>query len=106
EVKPTRTNTPLHALTTLNDTTYVEAARGMAQRVLRHDPSRDKQLAYAFRLATAREPDEQEREVLSNRLDALRQDFAEHPDEATAVLTVGESPRDESLDPAEHAAWT
>src|SRR5690606_236683 len=84
EVKPTRTNTPLHALTTLNDTTYVEAARGMAQRVLRHDPARDKQLAYAFRLATAREPDEQEREVLSNRLDALQQDFAEHPDEATA----------------------
>jgi hypothetical protein len=106
EVKPTRTNTPLHALTTLNDITYVEAARGMAQRVLQHASSRDERLEYAFRLATAREPDEREREVLSRRLDALRQDFADHPDEAIEVLTVGEAPRDESHDPAEHAAWT
>jgi hypothetical protein len=106
EVKPTRTNTPLHALTTLNDTTYVEAARGMAQRVLQHEPSREPRLRYAFQLASARAPDEREVEVLSNRLAALRQDFADHPDEALDVLAVGESPRDESLDPAEHAAWT
>lgn len=36
-VKEARTNTPLHALTTLNDITYVEAARAMAQRVLQDD---------------------------------------------------------------------
>src|SRR5690606_24010367 len=106
EVKPTRTNTPLHALTTLNDTTYVEAARGMAQRVLQQAASREERLQHAFQLATARGPDEREMEVLSNRIAALQQDFSDHPDEAHEVLAVGESPRDESLDPAEHAAWT
>src|SRR5207249_2783232 len=64
-VKPTRTNSPLHALTTLNDVTYVEAARALAQRVLTTaGPSADERVELAFRLVLARRPSAAEKEVL------------------------------------------
>src|SRR5262249_19835872 len=65
EVKPTRTNTPLHALVTLNDVTYAEAARVLAGRVLREGgPTAEGRLAWCFRLATARPPSGRELAVL------------------------------------------
>ena len=106
EVKPTRTNTPLHALTTLNETMFVEAARAMAERVIRSGETQPERLQHAFRLATSRRAGTDEIEVLSRRIDAFRADFAANPDDAKALLSVGESPRDESLDVAEHAAFT
>lgn len=105
EVKPTRTNTPLHALTTLNETTYVEAARGMAARVLSQRDSKSDRLRYAFQIATSRSPTESELQVLARRIDALQTDFTDHPQEAIELLSVGDSPRDETLEPPEHAAY-
>jgi mono/diheme cytochrome c family protein len=104
-VKPTRTNTPLHALATLNDPTYVEAARALAERVLKEtgDAAR---LDLAFRRVLARSPKEPERRVLLSGLRRLRGEFAARPEDAKKLLKVGESKRDESLDPVEHAAWT
>jgi hypothetical protein len=103
-VKPTRTNTPLHALATLNDPTYVEAARALAQRALeaKDDGTR---LDRAFRLVLARLPGDEERAVLLSGLARLRKEFAARPDDATKLLKVGESKRNEALDPVEHAAW-
>jgi hypothetical protein len=65
-VQRSRTNTPLQALTLLNDRVYVAAAKGLAERVLRERPdaSRDEQLAYAFQLCTARTPQPRERQAL------------------------------------------
>src|SRR5262249_26332454 len=63
-VKPSRTNSPLHALTTLNDVTYVEAARALAERVLGSsdaDASSEARLERAFRLVLARRPSDPER---------------------------------------------
>jgi hypothetical protein len=103
-VKPTRTNTPLHALATLNDPTYVEAARALAERALeaKDDPSR---LDRAFRLALARAPKDEERALLLSSLERLRNEYAARPDDAKKLLKVGESKRNESTDPVEHAAW-
>ncbi len=128
EVKAKRTNTPLHALTTLNDITYVEAARALAQRVLCFSPSQtgltrflqDSQdglkqsaaspdagrLDHLYRLVLARAPAAEERAVLLKRLAWLRAQFAADPAAADALLRVGESPRDENLSPTDHAAWT
>jgi hypothetical protein len=106
-VKIARTNTPLHALVTLNDVTYVEAARALAQRVLL-GPARDDagRITEAFRRLTAREPKPAELEILSRRLDKLRKLFT--GDEATAkkLIATGESPPDPKLNPAELAAYT
>jgi hypothetical protein len=105
-VKVARTNTPLHALVTLNDTAFVEAARVMAQGVsiaAEDDPGR---LDFAFRSLTARPPQAEERKILLARLQTLRAQFRADPEAARQLASVGEAPRPEALDPVEHAAWT
>lgn len=106
-VTPRLTNTPLHALILLNDPAYVEAARALAQRMMLEggEAARDR-LAWAFRLATAREPDDVELDVLHAGFERTRGEFAENPEAAAELVNVGESPRDESLDVVEHAAYT
>jgi hypothetical protein len=101
------TNTPLQALTLLNDPTFVEAARALAQRALVGGGRSEKdRLTYAFRLATGRKPTGKEvgvlRALLRGRMNEYRKDRAA----ALRLLTVGESPRDSRLDAAELAAWT
>ena len=106
-VQQTRTNTPLQALNLMNDVTYVEAARKIAERVLHEGgDSPASRIEYAFRTATARHPRETERELLLDSLEHYRTRYAAAPEEAAALLSEGESKRDESLDPAEHAAYT
>jgi hypothetical protein len=104
-VRTAITNTPMHALTTLNDPTFVEAARAMAERVLRESADSDR-ISHAFRIATGRGPDAEEIAVLDRRLAEWRTHYAEQPDDALALLRIGESPRDESITADEHAAWT
>ena len=106
EVKLKRTNTPLHALSTLNDTTYVEAARAMAQRVMLVSGRDDQRIETAFRLVTSRNPSGTEMKVLRSRLAALRAQYASVKESALHLLAVGESKRDERLDPVDHAAFT
>ncbi len=105
-VKQVRTNTPLHALTTLNDVTYVEAARALAQRVLKAEATDAKRVDLAFRLVLARRPTAEEAKVLLAGLKRLRGQYAADPAAAEKLLAVGESKADEDLDPAEHAALT
>jgi hypothetical protein len=106
-VKIARTNTPLHALVTLNDPAFVEAARVMAQRVLASSATSDgARAAYAFRLATLRAPTAAEQAILASRLAKLRLEFAGAPAAAQQLCAIGEAPRPASLDPVEHAAWT
>ena len=106
-VRTGRTNTPLHALITLNDVTYIEASRAMAQRVLREAGTDDAaRISFAFQLATSRAPKLDEREVLLKRLDVLRREYLRDAASAKSLLAVGESKRDETLNPADHAAFT
>jgi hypothetical protein len=106
-VKVARTNTPLHALVTLNDPAYVEAARVLAQRVLGETDADDAaKIARAFRLATVRAPKAAESGILAARLGKLRAQFASDLPAARALSAAGEAPRPETLDPVEHAAWT
>jgi hypothetical protein len=105
-VKVVRTNTPLHALATLNDTTYVEAARVLAQRVLEKGGEPEQRIEAAFRLVVARAPTSEEKRILLGSLERLRVVYTADADAATRLLKVGESPRNEKLDAREHAAWT
>jgi len=106
-VKVARTNTPLHALATLNDVTYVEASRALAQRVmLETGKSAQQKIERAFRLVTSRKPTAVETKILRSRLKTLKTQFAADTAAATELLKAGESPRDEKLNPIEHAAFT
>ena len=102
-----RTNTPLQALVLLNDPTYVEAARALAERMIREagrDPSR--RIDHAFRLALARPASPEQRRLLRNLAARELAAYRKDPEAARKLLTVGESSYDRSLDPAELAAWT
>jgi mono/diheme cytochrome c family protein len=105
-VRRSRTNTPLQALVLMNDPTYVEAARKLAERMILQTSAAPDRLAFAFRLATARAPSAKELDVLQRALQLQRDRFARDEKAALKLLAVGESPRDESLPPAELAAYT
>jgi hypothetical protein len=107
-VRPSRTNTPLHALTTLNDPTYVEAARALAQRVLEMPAgtSAGDRVAAAYEYVLARKPSAKEAKVWLAALDRLRGEYEKDKPAATKLLATGESKRDEKIDPVEHAAYT
>jgi len=101
------TNTPLQALVLLNDPTYVEAARAFAQRVLHSGGRTDRErLNFAFKLATARTPDSQERVVLLGSLREFRSSYQQDQAYASKLLSVGDAKADSRLDPRELAAWT
>jgi hypothetical protein len=101
------TNTPLQALVLLNDPTYVEASRFLAQRMLTQGGKTSaSRINFAFRLATGRLPDFQERAVLLDQAQAALAEYRQHSDEAKALLSVGDTRSDPRLNQNELAAWT
>ena len=105
-VRRSRTNTPLQALVLMNDPTYVEASRKLAERMMKEGGlTPADRIAFAFKLATARAPREKEPAVLKRVFEAEHARFAKDKPAAEKLLKVGESPRDTKLDAAELAAW-
>ena len=106
-VRPSRTSTPLQALALMNDVTFVEAARGLAQRVLRAGGATpDERVMLAFRLVLTRAPKPAELPVLLENLHSHLARFRADPKAAQSLLSAGESPRDPQLDPVELASYT
>jgi len=105
-VRPSRTSTPLQALALMNDVTFVEAARRLAQRVLREAATPEGRVRLAFRLVLAREPKPAELAVLLGGLNDHLARFRADPKAALALVSAGESPRDPTLEVAEHAAYS
>jgi hypothetical protein len=107
-----RSNTPLQALTLLNDQAFLELARGLAERVLREGSDGDpERLRYAFRLCLAREPSPAEANRLEKYLHLQLEEFRAAPAEAQALLDPA-GKRDAGARPApdadtpRRAAWT
>ncbi|MEQ1825088.1 MAG: PSD1 and planctomycete cytochrome C domain-containing protein [Pirellula sp.] len=106
-VKRSRTNTPLQALSLLNEVTFVEAARKLAGRMLKEGGETTQQrLAYGFRLALARYPTDSEMKVLVRGLDTDKQQFAKNPSDAKQLVTFGESKASIEAADEELAAYT
>jgi hypothetical protein len=102
-----KTSTPLQALVLLNDPQYVEAARMLAERMIKEGgPTLDAQIAFAFRLLTSRRPEPSENEMLQALYEEERTAFEAAPADARALLAIGEYPRDRGLPAAEVAART
>jgi hypothetical protein len=106
-VRETRTNTPLQALNLMNDVTYIEAARMLAQRMTREGGATPQEgVSWAFRVVTSRQPDESELKILLGNLNTQREYYRAYPADAARLLAVGERAYDEEADPAEMAART
>ncbi len=103
----TLTNTPLQALALMNDPTFVEAARMLAQRMLLESHGADAaRIQYGFRLATGRAPSTKEAATLRHLLVNERDTYATKPDNAEKLLAVGFTKSDTRLKRPELAAWT
>ena len=98
------TTTPLHALTTLNDPTWVEAARVLAEHCCQSANDLDARLQRAFRQVIGRPAGERELTVLRRAYDKQLKYYAADASAAQSLLSVGAAPHDETLPPAEHAA--
>ena len=106
-VRESRTNTPLQALTLMNDETYLEAARKIAERMLREGGSTERErISYGFTLLLSRPGAKAELDLLTTTLHRQLDRFQTTPAEATKLLSQGDSPRDEKLNAAELAAYT
>ena len=105
-VRESRTDTPLQALNLMNDVTYLETARKMAERMMREGGGTPaSRVAYGFELATARLPREPESRILTASLGFYRREFQDDPAAAARYLSQGAAPRDENLDARELAAY-
>jgi hypothetical protein len=99
------TITPLQALVTLNDPQFVEAARALAERIVAQPGADAARLRWAFAACVSRAPAEGELKVLTAALARERGRYSRDEAAARAALAVGESPRNERIPVAEHAAW-
>jgi len=104
-----RTNTPLQALVTLNDPSYVEAAQGLARRMATHDGDDEERAAFGFQLCTSRLPDETERKKLITLFHRAVEIFDAETEKAKQLATDPLGPLEANLTEtgyAKMAAWT
>jgi mono/diheme cytochrome c family protein len=106
-VRRERTNTPLQALVTMNDTQFVEASRHLAQRAMREAGyDFDQRLDYMTARLLARNFTAPERAVARRTWDRFVDLYRTDADGARDLLAVGESAHDAALPMTESAAWT
>src|SRR5205085_2364741 len=97
----------LQALNLLNDVTFVEAARVLAERVLREEPEgTEARVKRAVQLVTARRPGLAELQILVDGLRAYRARYASDSEAARQLTSIGAAGRNETLDAGELAAFT
>jgi hypothetical protein len=105
-VRRPRSNTPLQALTLLNDPVYVECAQALAQRMLKEGgATAEQRAAYGFRLCVARDA----RPTEAKKLAALAEkELARYKEDAAAATKFVKfaGAKEEQVDSAELAAWT
>lgn len=101
-----RTNTPLQSLVLLNDPTYIEAARALAQLMIAASDNDEKRIDAGFRRCVARDAHADELSLIIELLKESRDRFQTTPALATELNKVGTIPATPNLDPAEVAAWT
>jgi hypothetical protein len=101
-------STPQQALTLLNDPTFVEAARGLAEEALTDHAQGDfaGSLDEAFRRLLARSPSARESASLQRFFEGQLAYYKGRPDDARKAISVGNHVATISVDPAELAAWT
>jgi hypothetical protein len=105
-VKRSVTNTPLQALVLMNDPTYVEASRKLAERMMMEAPSSPtERIRYGFRIATSHNPTEAQMKILMSVYNRQGVKYRKDEDAAKKLLSVGESKCNDKLDPSDLAAY-
>lgn len=102
-----RSNTPLQALQLLNDVQHVEAARALAERVLKtggeNSPDR---ISLIYQIVLARQPADDEVQILVQQVESHLVRYHADPEAAEALIKQGESAPNRSLNAIDLAAYT
>ncbi|MCP4192346.1 MAG: DUF1553 domain-containing protein [Planctomycetaceae bacterium] len=106
EVRPRRTNTPLHALTLLNDLSMLEASRALARTAVNRQPDAEARLDFIFASIVTRTATETEAQILNRELLRAIEFYQAKPDEAKRFLEFGQPEQQVTSNPAELAAYT
>ena len=104
-VRRERTNTPLQALVTLNDPQFVEAARRLAEVVMKQKQDAPAIIAELASRVLLRPLSDAETKVVNATLTELEADFTAHPERAAAFIKIGETQADPTLSPPKLAAY-
>ncbi len=100
-------NTPMQALTLLNDPTYVEAARMYAARIIKEGgETPEDRINWAYKQSLSRLPNPNELELITGMFEKHKMQFAQNPESANQLISTGEAPQIQGIDTPEHAAWT
>ena len=106
-VERPRTNTPLQALVTMNDPQFTEAARNLAQRMIKEGgKTAQERVTFGYRLVASRQPKPIVANILLAAYNEELENFKKNAEAANKLLGIGASKRDETIGVAEHAAWT
>ena len=105
-IKRERSNTPLQALQLMNDVQHVEAARGLAARLIHGEKSDEARIALAYRLTLSREPSVDEKRAVGLLLERELARYRKDTAAAAKLARVGESPVPAGIAEPELAAWT
>ena len=106
-VERPRTNTPLQALVTMNDPQFTEAARNLAQRMIKEGgKTPQERVTFGYRLVASRQPKSIVANILLAAYNEELENFKKNAEAANKLLGIGASKRDETIGVAEHAAWT
>jgi len=106
QVLSRRTNTPLQALTLMNDVTFVEAARVIAQHGMHSSTDSTQRISNIFQAILVRQPNDDELVILQRGLANHLAQFRDAPESASQLVAVGEYPIPASIDQVELAAYT
>ena len=104
QVRRDMTNSPLQALTLMNDPQVLEASRLLSERVLKASEDISEQIELGYRLATGITPTSRQVELLKEQFTEALKHFELHQNEADSLLSIGEKPYDSSLDKHQVAA--
>ncbi|MEJ6572844.1 MAG: PSD1 and planctomycete cytochrome C domain-containing protein [Akkermansiaceae bacterium] len=102
-----RSNTPVAAMTLLNDPNFVEAARVLAERILHEAAKNDRaRLDHAYELVLSRSPTDAERKTMGDLFNYASKDFKKRPDAAKKLIGIGQTAADPKHNHIELATWT
>ena len=105
-VQRQRTNTALQSLGLLNETQRIEMSRVLAERLLEQTSEDAERVDLLFRLLTSRSASETESGAILDLVRSMKQRYGTQVDDAKSLLAIGEAEQNNTLEPAEHAAWT
>ena len=105
-VMRSRSNTALQSLGLLNETQRIEMSRKLAERLIASSKDDSRRLDFLFGLLASRKPTDPERKVCEALLNNMRDRYESSQEDATALISQGDAPRDAKISPTDLAAWT